>query len=344
MSEPPARDFWTQLNNSRLVRYLLLLALGWAIVQILAYFQGVVVIFIFAAILAFLLNYPVQWLERFLPHGIAAVVVFLLSLAIFGGVIGTLGLAVLSQGQQLLNQAPELLSSLLPIVERIENLLGNWNLTVDFEVIEEQIRNQILAGVGFGLAALQTVIFNLLDLILIAVIALFMLLDGEKLWNFVLKILPKQIRGKLTVAIQRNFLGFFLGRLLLSLFYGISVFIILLILQVPYTLILATVAGFFDLIPGIGATIGVVIAAIIVLPQGIWLSLQIIVICVLVQQVEENILMPRIMQGSLNVNPVVMFFGLLIGARVAGLVGVFLSVPITGVIISLFELEEMKGE
>lgn len=112
MSEPPARDFWTQLNNSRLVRYLLLLALGWAIVQILAYFQGVVVIFIFAAILAFLLNYPVQWLERFLPHGIAAVVVFLLSLAIFGGVIGTLGLAVLSQGQQLLNQAPELLSSL----------------------------------------------------------------------------------------------------------------------------------------------------------------------------------------------------------------------------------------
>lgn len=98
-----------------------------------------------------------------------------------------------------------------------------------------------------------------------------------------------------------------MGRLLLSLFYGISVFIILLILQVPYTLILATVAGFFDLIPGIGATIGVVIAAIIVLPQGIWLSLQIIVICVLVQQVEENILMPRIMQGSLNVNPVVMF-------------------------------------
>lgn len=94
-------------------------------------------------------------------------------------------------------------------MERIENLLGNWNLTVDFEVIEEQIRNQILAGVGFGLAALQTVIFNLLDLILIAVIALFMLLDGEKLWNFVLKILPKQIRGKLTVAIQRNFLGFF---------------------------------------------------------------------------------------------------------------------------------------
>lgn len=136
-----------------------------------------------------------QWLERFLPHGIAAVVVFLLSLAIFGGVIGTLGLAVLSQGQQLLNQAPELLSSLLPIVERIENLLGNWNLTVDFEVIEEQIRNQILAGVGFGLAALQTVIFNLLDLILIAVIALFMLLDGEKLWNFVLKFYLNRFRA-----------------------------------------------------------------------------------------------------------------------------------------------------
>ncbi len=50
------------------------------------------------------------------------------------------------------------------------------------------------------------------------------------------------------------------------------------------------------------------------------------------------------MQGSINVNPVVIFFALLVGARVAGLLGIFLAIPIAGVIVSLFEIEEMKAE
>jgi predicted PurR-regulated permease PerM len=98
------------------------------------------------------------------------------------------------------------------------------------------------------------------------------------------------------------------------------------------------------LIPGIGATLGISLVALIVLPQGIWLSLKVLLGCILLQQIEENLLMPRIMQGSLNINPVVMFFALLIGARVAGLLGVFLAVPIAGVIISLFEMDELKAD
>jgi predicted PurR-regulated permease PerM len=171
-----------------------------------------------------------------------------------------------------------------------------------------------------------------------------MLLNGERLWHFVLKLFPEHLRDQMTSAIQRNFLGFFWGRLILSVFFGVSTFIVFLILQVPYTLILATIAGVFDLIPGIGATLGISIVALIVLPQGIWLSIKVLVGCILLQQVEENLLMPRIMQGSLNINPVVMFFALLIGARVAGLLGVFLAVPIAGVIISLFGMDELKAE
>jgi len=79
-------------------------------------------------------------------------------------------------------------------------------------------------------------------------------------------------------------------------------------------LLLAEIAGVFDLTPGIGATIGITLVSLIA--------------CVLLQQVEENLLMPRIMQGSINMNPVFMFFALLVGAKVAGLVGVFLSIPL----------------
>lgn len=340
----PIEPLWRRLNNSTLVRYLLLIALGWAIAQILAYFEHVLVTFIFAAVFAFLLNYPVRWVKRFLPHTVAVVIVFLLSIILLLAIVFTIGLTILSQGEQLLTQAPELLSSFLPIVEQIEQLLQQFNFEVDFNALEEQLRNQALEGLGIGFATLQTIITNVVDLIIITVIALFMLLDGKRLWNFMLQVFPPQWRDKLTEAIQHNFLGFFWGRFLLSLFFGVSVYIVLLLLQAPFALLLAAIAGVFDLIPGIGATIGVAIVSLILLPQGIWLSLQVLVGCVLLQQVEENILMPKIMQGSLNVNPVVMFFALLVGARVAGLVGIFLSVPIAGVIISLFELNQLKAQ
>lgn len=335
---------WNRLNNSTLVRYLLLLALGWAIAQILAYFEHVIVIFIFAAVFAFLLSYPVRWLERFLPHTIAVVVVFLLSLFIFLGIVLTIGLAIVSQGEDLLNQAPDLINSLIPIIEQIENILTRWNFQVDFNAIEAQIRNQALAGIGLGFATLQSLVTNLLDLIIIAVIALFMMLDGKRIWDFLLQPFSAEFRHKFTAAVQHNFLGFFWGRLILSVFFGVSAYIVFIILQAPFALLLAAIAGVFDLIPGIGATIGIGLVSIILLPQGIVLSLQVLVGCILLQQVEENILMPRVMQGSLNINPVVMFFALLVGARIAGLVGVFLAVPIAGVFISVFEMEPLKAE
>lgn len=54
--------------------------------------------------------------------------------------------------------------------------------------------------------------------------------------------------------------------------------------------------------------------------------------------------MSRVMQGSIDTNPVVIFFSLLVGAKIAGVVGLFLSIPVAGVLISLFDLEELKGQ
>jgi predicted PurR-regulated permease PerM len=335
---------WEYLNNARLIRYLLCFTLAWAIVQVLAYFEKVLVIFIFAAILAFLLNYPVKFVARFVPRWLAVVLVFVLTLLILGGLMATLGLAAISQAQQLLEQAPKLLEFTLSLLERLQSFLQGRNITVDFSTFEAQLREQALNIIGMGFATVQNVLFSLLDLILIAVVSFFMLLDGRRLWNLIMRLFSPRLQQELTTAIQKNFLGFFWGRLLLSLFFGISAFLIFILLNIPYALVMAAIAGVFDLIPGIGATIGISLVCLIILPQGILLSLKVLVSCVLLQQVEENLLMPRIMQGSINMNPVIMFFALLVGARIAGLVGVFLSIPIAGVMISLFDVDEMRGE
>ena len=344
MSAFEAKNFWQRLNNLVLVRFLLLVASGWAIILLLEYFQAVIVIFTFAAILAFLLSYPVQWLRRFLPHGLAVLVVFLLSIVIIGGIAITLGLAVLSQGQQLVDSITTFLNSLAPFIERLENFLRSRNLQIDLDFLQEQLRNQAINSLVNSLAILQQFLTNFVTFILIAVIAFFMLLDGEKIWQLILKIVPRQRRIRFNKVIQRSFLGFFRGQLILTLFLTSATLLVFLLLNVPFALLLSVVIGLLDVIPGIGATLGVSTVTLIVLSQNVWLALKVFVACIILQQIQDNLIAPRIMQGALNLNPVVVFFALLVGARVAGLLGVFISIPIAGVIVSLFEIEEMQSE
>ncbi|WP_008313639.1 AI-2E family transporter [Leptolyngbya sp. PCC 6406] len=339
----PSFHFLHRLSIIRLIRYLLLLTLGWVIAQVLGYFQTVITIFTFSAILAFLLNYPVTWITRFVPRSMAVTITFTMGLLFLSGVITTLGSTILNQGQQLITQSPEIVDAIIPLIERLNTALNDFNIQLDLTELTGELRGQILSGIDIGLSVVQGIISNIIDLILVAVVTFFMLLEGEPIWNFVINIFPISLQGELTTAIKINLLGFFWGRLLLSIFFAVSCFVVFVVLKIPYALLLATIAGLFDLIPGIGATMGVALIAFIALPQGLWISFQIIGICVFMQQIEENLLMPRIMQGSINMNPVVLFFALLVGARVAGLLGLFLSVPIAGVIISLFGLEALQG-
>ncbi|NJM22361.1 MAG: AI-2E family transporter [Richelia sp. SL_2_1] len=344
MNDSDNENFLARLNNFALVRFLLFFACGWAIVQLIDYFQAVIVIFTFAAILAFLLSYPIEWLKRFIPHTVAVVSVFLISIVIIGGLAITAGLGLLSQGQRLVDSVATFLNSLVPWVEQLEQILRNRNLPIDLTSLEQLLREQAVARLITILELFQGFITNFVTFILIAVVAFFMLLEGEQLWIFILKIIPKPRRKRFVMIMKRSFLGFFRGQLLLTLFLTISTFIVFIVLGVPFPLVLSVIVGFLDVIPGIGATLGISVITLIVLSQGVWLALKVLAACIVLQQIQDNLIAPRVMQGALNLNPVVVFFALLIGARVAGLLGIFISIPIAGVIVSLFEIDEMKAE
>ncbi len=339
----PDRPLWKSLGTSSLLRYLLLFACGWAAVELLEYFEIVVVIFTSSTILAFLLNHPVRWLNRWLPHHIAVFIVFTVAMTLIGGVVVTIGLAVLSQSQPLIDNLTVFLTSLTPRIEALEESLQRWNLQIDLQSLGVQLRDQAVGLLGAGIGLLQALLSNFLHSILIAVVTYFMLLDGARLWFWIISKAPEAERTKITETVQDSLLGFFWGRLLLSIFFGVSTFLVFLLFKVPYALTLAVIAGLFDLIPGIGATIGVGLVCLFLLSHSIVLAVQSAIICVILQQVEENLLLPRIMRDSLNINPVVMFFALIVGARIAGVLGIFLSIPVASTIVSLLNIDEMKG-
>ena len=184
----------------------------------------------------------------------------------------------------------------------------------------------------------------IITFVFITVVSFFMLLDGERLWQLILNFLPKHLHRRFARTIERNFLGFFQAQLILMLFLVTASFLVLLILNVKFALILAVILGAFDLIPGIGAALGITLVFFIVLAQNAWLAFKVLIASIILQQIRDNIINPRIMKNSLNLNPVVVFFSLLVGARAAGLLGIFLAIPLAGVIVSWFEIEEMKGE
>ncbi|TVP70507.1 MAG: AI-2E family transporter [Leptolyngbya sp. LCM1.Bin17] len=341
---PPSAGLWAGLSNSTLVRFLLLFASGWAVVQLLAYFEVLVVVFVTSTLLAFLLNHPATWLSRWLPRGMAAIAVFLTCLALASGLSLTLGIAVVNQGQQLADSVQDFSDSLLPWLTGLEELLEIWNINVDLQAIEPQLQSQALTLLTTGLGLVQSTLANLVLAILIAVVTLFMMLDGAKIWWWLLNILPIYQKERFNTVIQKNLLGFFWGRLLLSIFFGLSAFVVFLILGVPYPAFLALIAGVFDLIPGIGATLGIGLVALLLLSQSVWLAIQALVVCIALQQVEENLLLPHIMKDSLDINPVVMFFALLVGATVAGVLGLFLAVPVAGVMITWLDIDAMRGK
>ncbi len=333
---------WAILSTSRLVRFLLLFASGWAAIQLLSYFEVLVVVFVTATVLAFLLNHPATWLSRWMPHGAAVLTIFITCLAGALTLALTLGMAVLSQGQQMVTNLQSLSDSVWPWLSTFERLLEAWNLPVNLQGLEPQLQNQAVSILTTGLGLLQSTLANLVLAILVAVVTLFMMLDGAKIWWWLLNHLPIRNRVHFNTVIQHNLLGFFWGRLLLAVFSITSTFVVFLLLGVPFPLVLAVTAGLFNLIPGIGATLGIGIVALLLLSQSVWIAVQAVVVCVVVEQIEENLLLPYVMKDSLDINPVVMFFALIVGATVAGVLGLFLAVPVAGVLITWLDIESMR--
>lgn len=337
-------DLQRRISNSFILRFLLLFAFGWAILQLFTYFETVIVIFTFAAILAALLNYPVRWLQRFLPRTVAVILIFLTSLLIIIALTSVLGLAILSQGQQLIDQFFEMANSIGSLLAQLEAFLQTRNLQLDLNAIAERIRNLALLGINYIINLLRASLSNFINLIFIAVVTLFMLLNGRNVWHFILKIVPKRSRQHFADTVEKKLLGFFRGQLLLMLFLSTSTFVVFILLQVPFPLVLSLIIGVIDAIPGIGATLGIGSVFLILLTQDVLLAFKVLAASIMLQQIQDNLISPRVMQNSVNVNPVVTFFALLIGARIAGLLGIFLAIPIAGLLISLLEIDELKGE
>uniref|UniRef100_B8HP24 Permease n=1 Tax=Cyanothece sp. (strain PCC 7425 / ATCC 29141) TaxID=395961 RepID=B8HP24_CYAP4 len=310
----------------------------WILGQLLLYFEQLFTVLTLAAVLALLLNYLVQGLERLgLKRGQAILCVLLLTLAILVLLGFVLVPLVIQQATQLLEGLPTWLETGNQNLNWLGRFAEQRRIPLKLEQISNQIADQIRGLVGSLPGVAIGTLGRLLDTILILVLAFYMLFYGGRLWQGLINLLPVPLGPILSHSLQLNFQRFFIVQLLLACFMVLAMLPVVLALQINFGLLFALVIGVAQLIPVIGATVGIGIVTLLVMLQNLWLAVQVAIAAVILQQIKDNVLSPKLLGDVIGLNPLWQFIALLIGARVAGLLGAILSIPIAGTIKATFE-------
>jgi predicted PurR-regulated permease PerM len=168
------------------------------------------------------------------------------------------------------------------------------------------------------------------------VLFIYLLIDEKALKYFVLSFFPDDHRENMADIFRKvaSKVGdWFRGQLLLAFIVGVVSLIGLLIIGVPYALTLAVISGVLDIVPTLGPVIAGVLAAAIALTDSPIKALIVVIFYVIIQQLESNILVPKVMQKAVGLSPVIIIIAILIGARLLGIVGAIIAVPLAASLI-----------
>jgi predicted PurR-regulated permease PerM len=314
----------------------LLVINGWAVSAIFHYFHSLIVILVGASVLAFLLNYPVSWM---VSHGArreqVAILVFLIALSILLALGVTLFPLALTQAQQLVARLPELIDSgryqLMMLNERAESFGIPINLDALLGQINDRVKGQLQGIAGQVLNLAVVTLTSLLDFLLTMVLTFYLLQHGDELWQSLVDWLPSRFRNPFTQTVRLSFQNFFITQLIISTCMASALIPTFLWLKVPFGLLFGLTIGVMALIP-YGGSVGIAITTSLVALQDIAMGVRVLIAAVIVQQILENLIAPRILGSFTGLNPVWLLISVLTGARIGGLLGVVLAVP-TAVVI-----------
>lgn len=228
--------------------------------------------------------------------------------------------------------APSLVSETGGFVANIPKFISDIGLP---EAFKDQILEQFLVQLGqlpSQIAKTAVSIFsNVINVVTVLIMAFYLLLSKKRFEGSVHKMFDNERAEKIvsvTNTIETRIGMWAKGELLLMFVVGLSTYIGLLLLKVPYALPLAILAGIFEIVPMIGPFIAAIPAVVIGFSTSLVTGVATASLAFLVQQVENYVFVPKIMQKSAGVNPVVTLLALSIGFRLQGIAGAIIAIPI----------------
>ena len=336
-----------KLVVSTYLQYIVLAAVVLFLFSFVRQVSGVLLTFLAAAVLAYALNPIVRRLESMrVPRVVAVVGVFLVLSVVVVAALLVIIVPAVGQVREIASNPQQLAGQANNLLERAQSLpyVGQYVADLNQDRILQLLRSNapsagqvanVATGVIGGVFGVFGALFNLLLLVIVSV---YLLLEREKITKALLDTIPANVREQslgLFHAVEKTLIQYLRGQILLCLIMGVIGWAIMFFTVGEYAILVGALVAVTEIIPVLGAFLGAIPAVLIaLLVQGGGFTDAVIVaaLFLVAQQVEGNILVPRVQGGSTGVHPLWVLFGTLAGTALYGIAGAIFAVPIVAII------------
>jgi predicted PurR-regulated permease PerM len=239
---------------------------------------------------------------------------------------------VIKEATDFATSLPYYVSKVSAFLDRMRQTMGHYGLAGSFQTNLDNLAATISGWTMQLITAVYGAVNGLFSAFLILVLTFYLVVEENAIKKIVWSVTPARSQAytiNLVSRMQLQIGYWFRGQLLLCLAIFLLTLLGLSILGVRYPLLLALLAGITEVVPYLGPFLGGIPAVLIALIQSPNLALAVIVVYIIIQQLENNILVPQIMKRVADINPIVCIIVLMIGYRLAGAVGAAIAIPIT---------------
>lgn len=325
------------ITTGTIVKTLIILLGAWLLLEL----SNLVLVVITAVVIASAIEPGVARLMRLrFPRVVAVLFVYLSLFVLFFSIFYFFVPSVLSELTTFLSSLPIYLEALdrVSAFDEYARILGTTPPDLASINLVEGFRKSMEAAGAFGnaLTALASIFGGVLSFLLIIVFSFYFAVIETGVDDFLRIIAPRKHQAYLLDLWQRSRhkIGLWMqGQLLLAVIMGILVYLLLSILGIKHALLLAVVAAMFELIPVFGPTLAALPAVMIGFADGgAIMGLLIIGVYILLQQFENHLIYPLVVTRVVGVPPLLVILALIVGAQLAGFLGILLSVPVAATI------------
>ena len=301
----------------------------------LAPFPG---LFLTAALIAFLLDIPSRWLMgRGLPRWLAILLVTLITVGVLVLAGFTLLPLLIDQLAQLINALPSWLAASEGWITRGQEWALQRGLPSDFGDLSSDLLtrfSRLVSQISQRLVGiLGATLGTTINTVIVLALAVFFLLGGDSITAGLVRWLPAAWQGLVVTTITRTFRGYFAGQVVLALILSLGQIVVFTVLGIPYGVLFAVLIGFTTLIPYASALTIVAVSALLAV-QDPRTGLEILAAAIVVGQVVDQVIQPRLMGSIVGLQPAWLLIALPLGARagdlfgIGSLLGLLLAVPV----------------
>ena len=312
--------------------------LGVGVLAVLIYMvRDIIAVLIFAIIIASALEPILRYAQsKKIPRLLSLVVIYLLFFIFFAALIYIFLPLVLDQLRDFFQNYPTYFGKIEEAAGVITFLPG---LSGNIHELLSQLTEQIPSLTSL-ISYISAIFGGILSFVVVLVVSFYLSISRNALDNFLKAILPPQFEvyvHSLWVRAQYKMGRWLQAQILLSFIMALITGLGLWILGVKYAFLVAVIAGVLEIVPYVGPIVAGGLATLLALSQSATLGLCTLVFFVAAQQLEGHILVPLLIKKLVGLNPVAVILAMLIGAKLGGILGILLAVPIAAVIDEFFD-------